>query len=80
MTPGDTATVGGYVFRFDGVEQVTGPNYDAARGEVEVSRNGERVATMYPEKRCTLVQDSPMTEADITTGCSATSTSRSANP
>ena len=30
MDPGDTALVGGYTFRFDGVGEVRGPNYTAA--------------------------------------------------
>ena len=40
MAPGDTVTVGGYVFRFDGTRDVMGPNYRAARGTVAVSRDG----------------------------------------
>ena len=32
MNVGDTVTVAGYVFRFDGVTEVPGPNYRAARG------------------------------------------------
>ena len=68
MNVGDTATVGGYVFRFDGVRQVTGPNYVAARGEVSVSRNGEPLRTMYPEKRNYVSSEQTMTEADIATG------------
>jgi cytochrome c-type biogenesis protein CcmF len=38
------------------------------RGTVGVTRNGATVATMYPEKRMYLVQQSPMTEAAIDTG------------
>lgn len=68
MSAGDTATVGGYVFRFDGVRQVTGPNYVAARGEVSVSKNGEPLRTMYPEKRNYVSSGQTMTEADIATG------------
>ena len=68
MNVGDTATVGGYLFRFDGVSQVTGPNYVAARGEVSVSKNGEPLRTMYPEKRNYVSSGQTMTEADIATG------------
>ncbi len=68
MSAGDTATVGGYVFRFDGVQQVTGPNYVAARGEVSVSKGGEVLRTMYPEKRNYVSSGQTMTEADINTG------------
>jgi cytochrome c-type biogenesis protein CcmF len=65
MVPGDVVTVGGYTFRFDGVQDVIGPNYQAARGTVTVSRNGSAVAVLAPEKRVYNVQQSPMTEAAI---------------
>jgi cytochrome c-type biogenesis protein CcmF len=65
MNVGDTATVGGYVFRFNGVQQVPGANYTAARGEVEVSRDGSELRTMFPEKRTYVSTGQTMTEADI---------------
>ena len=65
MAVGDSITVGGYTFRFDGTREVTGPNYRAARGTVEVTREGRRVATLHPEKRHYHVQQMPMTEAAI---------------
>jgi cytochrome c-type biogenesis protein CcmF len=69
MAPGDTATVGGYDFRFDGTREVMGPNYRAAQGTVKVSReSGGEVATLHPEKRIYLVQQNAMTEAAITSG------------
>jgi cytochrome c-type biogenesis protein CcmF len=69
MAPGDTAAVGGYVFRFDGTREVMGPNYRAAQGTVKVSREGGgEVATLRPEKRVYLVQENPMTEAAIASG------------
>jgi cytochrome c-type biogenesis protein CcmF len=68
MAVGETVTVGGYAFRFDGTREVTGPNYTAFRGTVEVSRDGRRIATLHPEKRLYLVQQMPMTEAAIRSG------------
>jgi cytochrome c-type biogenesis protein CcmF len=68
MEVGDTASVGGYTFRFDGATQVPGPNYVAARGTVRVSRDGRELRTMYPEKRLYTVQQMPMTEAAIDPG------------
>ncbi|MFL9946990.1 heme lyase CcmF/NrfE family subunit [Paraburkholderia agricolaris] len=65
MHSGETVEVGAYRFRFDGVVQVSGPNYLATRASVAVSRDGNPVATMYPEKRMFLVQKMPMTEAAI---------------
>jgi len=68
MEAGDTVSVGGYTFRFDGATQVRGPNYAAARGTLRVSRDGREVRTLYPEKRLYTVQQMPTTEAAIDTG------------
>jgi cytochrome c-type biogenesis protein CcmF len=68
MGPGDTTAVGGYSFKFMGIEEFKGPNYIAARARIEVSREGAVVRTMYPEKRVYHVQRMPMTEAAIDTG------------
>jgi cytochrome c-type biogenesis protein CcmF len=68
MTPGDTVTVGGYIFRLNSVREVQGPNYVAARGEVEVIKNGESLEKMFPEKRSYLASGNAMTETAIDTG------------
>ena len=68
MAPGESVTLGGYTFRFDGVRERQGPNYRAARGAVQVSRDGAPVTSLYPEKRVYLVQQNPMTEAAIDYG------------
>ena len=56
------------MFTFRGVRELQGPNYGAAQGLVEVTRDGKPVATMQPEKRIYSVQQNPMTEAAIDTG------------
>jgi cytochrome c-type biogenesis protein CcmF len=68
MNVGDTVGVGGYTFRFDGTTDARGPNYRAARGNVDVSKDGKHVATMHPEKRLYNAGGNAMTEADIKTG------------
>ena len=68
MEVGDTVTMDGYTFKFNGVSQVKGPNYNAHRGHVQVTKDDEIVANLYPEKREYLVQTMPMTEAAIDTG------------
>src|SRR5216683_2480875 len=68
MEPGDTVELGGYTFRFDGVRDVQGPNYVAARAQIQVDKNGHAVTTLYPEKRIYTVQNMPMTEAAIDPG------------
>lgn len=68
MNVGETATIGGYTFRFDGAQEVKGPNYLAARGTFNVTRDGRDVTMMYPEKRLYSVQNQMMTEAAIDSG------------
>jgi cytochrome c-type biogenesis protein CcmF len=68
VAPGETVTLGGYAFRFDGVRQVEGPNYAAMRAAVTVTRDGAAVARLEPEKRVYHVQHNPMTEASIDYG------------
>ncbi len=68
MRPGETTAVGGYDFRFEGVAPATGPNYEALRGAVSVSRHGNTVATLSPERRIYRSQDMPTTEAVIDSG------------
>ncbi len=65
MATGDTTEINGYIFTFRGVRDVTGPNYVASQGLVEVSRDGEKIADLHPEKRVYRVQTNPMTEAAI---------------
>ncbi|MFP5345314.1 MAG: cytochrome c-type biogenesis CcmF C-terminal domain-containing protein, partial [Gammaproteobacteria bacterium] len=68
MEPGQSVEMSGYTFRFDGVHDVTGPNYQAKEGVVSVSRNGKEMLVMRPQKRVYLVQRNPTTEADIDAG------------
>jgi cytochrome c-type biogenesis protein CcmF len=68
MAVGDSTEVSGYTFFFAGLKNVDGPNYDAVRGLVEVSRNGRKVEELHPEKRIYRVQRNPMTEAAIDPG------------
>ena len=65
MLPGQSTTVNGWTFTFQGVQSGRGPNFQAIRGHVEVTRDGRAVADMYPEKRIYKVQRTPMTEAAI---------------
>jgi len=65
MSVGDKVTVGGFTLRFDGTSETRGPNYRAARGSFDVSRNGQHVTTQFPEKRVYNAGGMPMTEAAI---------------
>ncbi|NNG03740.1 MAG: heme lyase CcmF/NrfE family subunit [Inquilinus sp.] len=65
--PGDTLALAGYELVFDGVERIAGPNYSAERGSVTVTRNGDTVTVLRPEKRWYPVARMPTTEAAIRT-------------
>ena len=68
MSAGETVSVGGYQFRLLGVSNATGPNYNAAVGEVELSRDGKVLKSMHPEKRQYFSSSMPITEAAIDAG------------
>ena len=68
LEPGSTVNSGGYEFRFIGVTNAVGPNYQAARAEILVSRDGKEVERMYPEKRSYSAGGQVMTETAIDSG------------
>ena len=68
MRVGETATVGGYAFHFDDIQDVRGPNYVAARGTFRVTKDGREVTELFPEKRRYTAQGAQMTEAAIDPG------------
>jgi len=68
MATGDIVELGGHSFRFDGVREVKGPNYIAARATLTILKEGREVATLHPERRVYQVQESAMTEAAIDYG------------
>jgi cytochrome c-type biogenesis protein CcmF len=65
---GQQYTLAGYDFRFNGVQKVVEPAFDAYRGSVDISSGGQPVAHLEPEKRVYRVQTMPMTEAGIDAG------------
>ncbi|TAM57898.1 MAG: heme lyase CcmF/NrfE family subunit [Rhodanobacter sp.] len=69
MAPGQTQHIGGYDFRFDGAHRTTGPNWTADQGIVVVTRNGNKVGTMLPQKR-TYLRGQVQTESAIDAGFS----------
>jgi len=62
---GDTVNVQGYDFEVKDFQEVKGSNFDGIQAQVEVSKNGREVTTLYPEKRTYVVSMMPMTEAAI---------------
>jgi cytochrome c-type biogenesis protein CcmF len=68
LAPGESYEMGGYRFQFEGVQRFDGPNYVADAGRVTVTRDGELIKVMEPQKRIYRVQRQPMTEAAIDAG------------
>ena len=65
---GDSVELAGYSFLLDRVTSVQGPNYQAVRAYVDVSKDEQLLTALTPEKRIYTVQKNPMTEASIDTG------------
>ncbi len=68
MSPGDSIEIHGLTFNFVRVGQRQGPNYTAESAEVVISRDGNPVVTLFPEKRQYQVRRNIMTEAGIDAG------------
>jgi cytochrome c-type biogenesis protein CcmF len=65
MDIGDTVSAGGYEFRLTNVSQFMGPNYRAVRADVQVTKGGEQVALMQPEKRAFTASQNVTSETAI---------------
>ena len=61
----DTVHVQGYDFEVKDFHEVRGSNFDGVQAQVEVTKNGRKVTTLYPEKRTYVISMMPMTEAAI---------------
>ena len=51
MNIGETVNAGGYEFRLENLARVSGPNYEAMRADVQVTKDGAFVTMLNPEKR-----------------------------
>jgi cytochrome c-type biogenesis protein CcmF len=65
MNVGDTVNVGGYDFQLRNLAQLQGPNYQAVRADIAVTKNGAPVAMMHPEKHAYAVAQSVTSETAI---------------
>jgi cytochrome c-type biogenesis protein CcmF len=68
MQPGDEHEIEEYVFKFEGVREIVGPNYDAQAATITVTKSGEPYLTLQPEKRRYRARGDVQTEADIDVG------------
>src|SRR5690606_12947958 len=67
VKPGQTIELDKYSFRFDGVAERNGPNFQASYGTVQVFVDDRPLALLHPEKR-TYLGGQVMTEAAIIAG------------
>jgi cytochrome c-type biogenesis protein CcmF len=65
MNVGDHTTLAGYTFTFQGTKEVEGPNYRAAMGTIDISKDGKTLYVLHPEKRIYNASGMAMTDADI---------------
>ncbi|MCZ4353625.1 heme lyase CcmF/NrfE family subunit [Roseovarius aestuarii] len=65
---GERFELSGYTFALNDVRIEQGPNYRSTFGDVQLSRGGDPIAMMQPEKRYYPVADMPTTEAAINNG------------
>ncbi|MEP6884959.1 MAG: heme lyase CcmF/NrfE family subunit [Gammaproteobacteria bacterium] len=65
LKPGGSFTIAGYDFNFLSARNVRGPNYDAVEALVSVTRGGQPVATLRPQKRHYWVQQTDNSQAAI---------------
>jgi cytochrome c-type biogenesis protein CcmF len=68
FAPNEIKTVAGLDFHFVGVAQTQGANFVAEQGQVEVSKDGALLTTLYPQKRKYSGNSPVQTKADIGPG------------
>ena len=65
LAPGEQFSLGDLDYAFKRIDRVPGPNYTSIKGVIEVTRDGQRMALLQPEKRSYPTQAQTMTEAAI---------------
>jgi cytochrome c-type biogenesis protein CcmF len=68
MEIGNTVSISGYTFRFNGISNIPGPNYKAVQGDIDVLKDDKLIQKLYPEKRTYNASGMVMTEAAIDAG------------
>ena len=64
---GEETAVGPYSFALLDIENTSGPNYQTSIAAVRVTKDGDFVAMLFPERRWYPVEEQPTTEAGIRT-------------
>jgi cytochrome c-type biogenesis protein CcmF len=67
LQPGESATLGRYTLRYDDLTRSVQPTHEAFVARVSVMHRGQRLTTLYPEKRLYFAQNQPTTEVALRT-------------
>jgi len=68
LAVGEATSIGGYDFRFSALRDVRGANFTGVEADIVVSRAGDEVTVLRPQKRLYNSGGNPMTEAGIEVG------------
>jgi len=68
LGPNESVELGSYSFRFNGHEEIRGPNYIADRASISVIKDGLDLGNLFPERRIYLATGTPSTEMAIDAG------------
>ncbi|MDE0731546.1 MAG: heme lyase CcmF/NrfE family subunit [Gammaproteobacteria bacterium] len=68
LAPGESIDVGSYNFTFNDTQAITGPNYVGNQADFSVSKNGNELGNLNPERRIYLATGTPSTEMAIDAG------------
>jgi cytochrome c-type biogenesis protein CcmF len=68
MLPGDEISIHTYTIQFNGVEDITGPNYHGLAGKFSLEQNNHLIANMSPERRINNTQQMLTTKTAIDPG------------
>ena len=68
LGPGESVELGSYNFRFNGHEEIRGPNYIGDRASISVMKDVSVLGDLFPERRIYLATGTPSTEMAIDAG------------
>jgi cytochrome c-type biogenesis protein CcmF len=68
MFKGESAELSGYVYQFDAIKNIDGPNYEGWAADIKIYQDNKLGASLLAEKRYYPVQRNTMTEAAIDDG------------
>lgn len=68
LAPGESIEIDEYVFQFNGTVPVTGPNFVGDEASFNVTKNGNAVGELHPQRRVYIASGTPSTEMAIDAG------------